>query len=74
MLFSPIFNNIERYLMVGWSTFKMFTIYIARVAANYGLTVMRPLYEGIMEVLSDRQTAEVCIRFAALERKLGEID
>jgi hypothetical protein len=27
-----------------------------------------------MEVLSDRQTAKMCLRFAALERKLGEID
>jgi pre-mRNA-splicing factor SYF1 len=28
----------------------------------------------IIPVLPDRQTAEVCLRFAALERKLGEID
>jgi len=28
----------------------------------------------ILLVLPDRQTAEMCLRFAALERKLGEID
>jgi pre-mRNA-splicing factor SYF1 len=28
----------------------------------------------IIAVLPDRQTAEMCLRFAALERKLGEID
>lgn len=28
----------------------------------------------IPKVLPDRQTAEMCLRFAALERKLGEID
>ena len=29
---------------------------------------------GVFKVLPDRQTAEMCLRFAALERKLGEID
>jgi pre-mRNA-splicing factor SYF1 len=72
--FLPIFNNIERYLMIGWSTFKMFTIYIAKAAANYGLTATRPIYERAMEVLPDRQKAKICLRFTALERKLGETD
>jgi len=52
----------------------MFTIYIAKAAANYGLTATRPIYERALEVLPDRQTAKMCLRFAALERKLGEID
>ncbi|KAI9458039.1 spliceosome complex protein [Russula earlei] len=54
--------------------FDMFTIYIAKAAANYGLTATRPIYERALEVLPDRQTAKMCLRFAALERKLGEID
>jgi pre-mRNA-splicing factor SYF1 len=53
---------------------KMFTVYIAKAAANYGLTATRPIYERALEVLPDRQTAKMCLRFAALERKLGEID
>jgi pre-mRNA-splicing factor SYF1 len=52
----------------------MFTIYIAKATANYGLPATRPIYERALEVLPDRQTAEMCLRFAALERKLGEID
>jgi pre-mRNA-splicing factor SYF1 len=52
----------------------MFTIYISKAAANYGLTATRPIYERALEVLPDRQTAKMCLRFAALERKLGEID
>ena len=56
------------------SSLKMFTIYIAKAAANYGLTATRPIYERALEVLADRQTAKMCLRFAALERKLGEID
>jgi pre-mRNA-splicing factor SYF1 len=54
--------------------FQMFTIYIAKATANYGLPATRPIYERALEVLPDRQTAEMCLRFAALERKLGEID
>ncbi|KAF5391748.1 hypothetical protein D9757_001751 [Collybiopsis confluens] len=54
--------------------FEMFTVYIAKATANYGLPATRPIYERALEVLPDRQTAEMCLRFAALERKLGEID
>ncbi|CAA7267929.1 unnamed protein product [Cyclocybe aegerita] len=54
--------------------FEMFTIYIAKATANFGLPATRPIYERALEVLLDRQTAEMCLRFAALERKLGEID
>jgi pre-mRNA-splicing factor SYF1 len=53
---------------------QMFSIYIAKATANYGLPATRPIYERALEVLPDRQTAEMCLRFAALERKLGEID
>lgn len=52
----------------------MFTIYIAKATENYGLPATRPIYERALEVLPDRQTAEMCLRFAGLERKLGEID
>ncbi|KAI0035756.1 spliceosome complex protein [Vararia minispora EC-137] len=54
--------------------FDMFTIYIAKAAGNYGLTATRPIYERALEVLPDKQTAKMSLRFAALERKLGEID
>lgn len=52
----------------------MFTIYIAKAAATYGLPATRPIYERALEVLPDKQTAHMCLRFAQLERKLGEID
>jgi pre-mRNA-splicing factor SYF1 len=52
----------------------MFTIYIAKAASNYGLPATRPIYESAIEILPPKQTAEMCMRFAALERKLGEID
>ncbi|KAE8245080.1 hypothetical protein A4X06_0g5835 [Tilletia controversa] len=54
--------------------FDMFVFYIAKAAANFGLAATRPIYEKAIEMLPDRQTADMCLRFAALERKLGEID
>ncbi|SCV67370.1 BQ2448_6016 [Microbotryum intermedium] len=53
---------------------EMFTYYIAKATANFGLPATRPIYERAIEELPDRQTAQMCLRFAALERKLGEID
>lgn len=52
----------------------MFTIYIAKATENFGLPATRPIYERALEVLPDKQTAKMCLRFAQLERKLGEID
>ena len=53
---------------------QLFTIYVAKATSNYGLPATRPIYERAIEVLPDKQTAEMCLRFAAMERKLGEID
>ncbi|GAA6057939.1 hypothetical protein JCM3770_004444 [Rhodotorula araucariae] len=53
---------------------EMFTYYIARATSSFGLPATRPIYERAIEALPDTQTAEMCLRFAALERKLGEID
>lgn len=52
----------------------MYTIYIAKATENFGLPATRPIYQRAIEVLPDKQAAEMCLRFAALERKLGEID
>ncbi|KAF8905990.1 spliceosome complex protein [Gymnopilus junonius] len=39
--------------------FEMFSIYIAKATANFGLPATRPIYERALEVLPDRQTAEI---------------
>lgn len=54
--------------------FEMYTIYIAKATANFGLPATRPIYERAIESLSDKDTATMCRRFAQMERKLGEID
>lgn len=54
--------------------YQMYLYYIAKATANFGLAATRPIYETAIEVLPDRQAAHMCVRFAALERKLGEMD
>ncbi|XP_062622386.1 pre-mRNA-splicing factor SYF1-like [Saccostrea cucullata] len=53
---------------------EMFNVYIKRAAEIYGVTYTRPIYEKAIEVLRDDQARGMCLRFADLERKLGEID
>eukprot|EP01135_Chromosphaera_perkinsii_P000985 Nk52_evm11s155 gene=Nk52_evmTU11s155 len=54
--------------------FEMFTIYIKRVAETFGLPRTRDIYEKGIEALPDKEAKELCLRYAELERKLGEID
>ncbi|GMK55184.1 hypothetical protein CspeluHIS016_0202400 [Cutaneotrichosporon spelunceum] len=54
--------------------FQMYTIYVAKATANFGLPATRPIYERAISTLPDRETAIMCRRFAQMERKLGEID
>ncbi|XP_066563909.1 pre-mRNA-splicing factor SYF1 [Amia ocellicauda] len=52
----------------------MFNIYIRRAAQIYGVTYTRPIYQNAIEVLPDEHSREMCLRFADMESKLGEID
>ena len=54
--------------------FEMFAIYIAQAASSYGLPATRPIYERALETLPDKPASKMALRFAALERKLGEVD
>ncbi|XP_041370766.1 pre-mRNA-splicing factor SYF1-like [Gigantopelta aegis] len=54
--------------------YEMFNIYIKRAAEIYGVTHTRSIYEQAIEVLPHEQSREMCLRFADLEKKLGEID
>lgn len=52
----------------------MFNIYIKKAAEIFGIPYTRQIYEQAIEVLSDVQATQMCLKFAELERKLGEID
>lgn len=52
----------------------MFDYYITKTAANFGLASTRPVYERAIADLPDDGARDMCLRFADLERRLGEID
>lgn len=54
--------------------FEMFDFYITKSASNFGLTSTRPIYERAIEALPDKEAKEMCLKFAEMERRLGEID
>lgn len=54
--------------------FEMFNFYITKSASNFGLTSTRPIYERAVEILPDDEAKEMCLKFAEMERRLGEID
>jgi len=53
---------------------EMFNLYITKSASNFGLTSTRPIYERAIEMLPDHLAKDMCIKFAEMERRLGEID
>lgn len=53
---------------------EMFNFYITKSASNFGLTSTRPIYERAVAALPDREAKEMCLKFAEMERRLGEID
>lgn len=52
----------------------MFKFYIAKATSAFGVTSTREVYERAIEVLPDQQSKEMCLEYAEMERKLGEID
>ncbi|WFD30540.1 pre-mRNA-splicing factor syf1 [Malassezia sp. CBS 17886] len=68
-----IYERATRAVAIA-DRYEMYLYYIAKATANYGLAATRPIYEAAIEALPDRQATAMCLRFAQLERKLGEID
>ena len=54
--------------------FDMFNFYITKSASNFGLTSTRPIYERAIAALPDKEVRDMCLKFAEMERRLGEID
>ncbi|KAF1347793.1 hypothetical protein BDV97DRAFT_400002 [Delphinella strobiligena] len=53
---------------------EMFNFYITKSASNFGLTSTRSIYERAIAALPDTEAKEMCLKFAEMERRLGEID
>eukprot|EP01114_Cavostelium_apophysatum_P017774 TRINITY_DN5355_c0_g1_i2.p1 TRINITY_DN5355_c0_g1~~TRINITY_DN5355_c0_g1_i2.p1 ORF type:complete len:856 (+),score=276.49 TRINITY_DN5355_c0_g1_i2:217-2784(+) len=54
--------------------FAIFSLYINRAAEYFGVTRTREIYEKAIESLPAGQAKDMSLRFAELEKKLGEID
>ena len=54
--------------------FEMFNFYITKSASNFGLTSTRSVYEKAIADLPDKEARDMCLKFAEMERRLGEID
>ena len=52
----------------------MFNFYITKSASNFGLPSTRPIYERAIEALPDNEARDMCLKFADMEKRLGEID
>lgn len=52
----------------------MFNLYITKSASNFGLSSTRPIYERAITALPDAEAKEMCLKFADMEKRLGEID
>lgn len=52
----------------------MFNFYITKSASNFGLPSTRSIYERAISALPDKEASEMCIKFADMEKRLGEID
>ncbi|KAK1256441.1 hypothetical protein MKX07_008700 [Trichoderma sp. CBMAI-0711] len=52
----------------------MFNFYITKSASNFGLPSTRPIYERAITALPDNEAKEMCLKFADMEKRLGEID
>lgn len=52
----------------------MYRLYVKKVEQFFGVTKTRPVYERAVAELNDVHSRALCLEFADMERKLGEID
>lgn len=52
----------------------MFNFYITKSASNFGLPSTRPIYEKAITTLPDSEAKDMSLKFADMEKRLGEID
>ncbi|OBZ84251.1 Pre-mRNA-splicing factor syf1 [Choanephora cucurbitarum] len=53
---------------------EMYEYYIAKATESFGIMASREIYERAIEALPDKHVRIMSLRYAELERKLGEID
>ena len=56
------------------SRLEVFKYYITKTASNFGLPSTRNIYENALDILPDEEAKEMGLKYADMERRLGEID
>jgi len=54
--------------------YELYLVYLARCALRFGVARTRPIYEGAIKKLPDAHVKSTCLKYASLEKRLGEID
>ncbi|KYQ93672.1 TPR-like helical domain-containing protein [Tieghemostelium lacteum] len=54
--------------------FNIYLLYILRAAEYFGINQTRDIFTKAIEALPDKFSREMCLKFAVVERKYGEID
>lgn len=56
------------------SPVQLYIVYIARCAHRFGVARTREIYESSIKHLPDHHVKSMCLKYASLEKKLGEVD
>eukprot|EP01091_Cochliopodium_minus_P008222 TRINITY_DN1820_c0_g1_i2.p1 TRINITY_DN1820_c0_g1~~TRINITY_DN1820_c0_g1_i2.p1 ORF type:complete len:668 (-),score=225.36 TRINITY_DN1820_c0_g1_i2:59-2062(-) len=54
--------------------YMMYLLYISRATEFFGITRTRSIFEQAISSLPDKYVKDLCLKYATLEKKLGEID
>eukprot|EP00455_Lapot_gusevi_P004424 TRINITY_DN11836_c0_g1_i9.p1 TRINITY_DN11836_c0_g1~~TRINITY_DN11836_c0_g1_i9.p1 ORF type:complete len:558 (-),score=213.36 TRINITY_DN11836_c0_g1_i9:61-1701(-) len=53
---------------------ELYNLYIRRAAESFGVMRTREIYQKAIENLPDKDLKDICLQFADMEKKLGEVD
>jgi len=68
-----VYDRATRAVTAG-ERLDMFRLYIKKAESFYGVTRTREIHEAAIKALPDKDAQAMALDYAALERKLGEVD
>jgi len=69
-----IYDRALKDLYDSEEKFEMFNLYLAKATQYFGVTRSRQIFERAFTLLSGPELIQVGLRFAKVERKLGEVE
>lgn len=68
-----VYDRATRAVLEGQKV-DMYRLYIKKIEVFFGVTKARPVYERAVKELQEDAIRAMCMEYADMERKLGEID